>query len=371
MLTYKHANQQQHKMSQTKQQSYRAIVAQFIQTYGSEFIDNRKNPVVFNITGPYRNRIHEQSTRDLLVFVTVFAIITWFISIYVAFGAIVSIMVKNYWMSGQLLNEDMPDVFDGVIIDVDGRQIGVAIPTQKQEGEYESQNFRVTRDRDRLIKGLNDAKIVYNENEVATWSTGSSSSQCIDGQEVAPFCEFDMGIENWSDKQITAFLNAHVKTLTYDGVLVIMNSAGYAIRVDKGMVYNDNKLEHDTITANIVDREVGGTGKNTSAQNFVRRVVQLHKSLGVNYVLVFVPRGDKAMPQGGSHSKQRVLTSFQEGQEITLIEVSGKQSKAFELSKGACAPTDNEEHICKNIKETKITDSNGKSHGSGVVFEHI
>jgi hypothetical protein len=355
-------------MSQTKQQSYRAIVAQFIQTYGSEFLDNRKNPVVFNITGPYRNKIHEQSMKDLLVFVGAFSIISWFISMYVAFGAIVSIMVKNYCLSGQWLDDEMPDAFDGVIIDVDGRQIGVVIPTQMEEGQLESQNFRDTHDRERLLKGLNDAKIVYNENEVATWSAGSSSSQCIDGQEIAPFCEFDMGIENWSDKQITEFLNAHVKTLTHDGVLVIMNSAGYAIRVDAGVVYNDNKLEYDTITENIVDREVGGTGKNTSAQNFARRVLQLHKQLECNYVLVFVPRGDKAMPQGGSHSKQRVLTYFKAGEDVTIIEVSGKQSKAFELPRGACLPTDDAEHICKNIKEIKITDSLGKSHGSGAVF---
>ncbi len=365
MLTYQ---QQTTKMSQTKQQSYRAIVAQFIQTYGSEFLDNRKNPVVFNITGPHRNNIHKQSTKDLAIFVVAFSIISWFISVYVAFGAIVLIMVKNYWQSGQLLNDEMPDVFDGVIIDVDGRQIGVAIPTQIEEGRLESQNFRDTCDRDRLLNGLNDAEIVYNENEVVTWSAGSSSSQCIDGQEVAPFCEFDLGIENWSDKQITEFLKAHAKTLTHDGVLVIMNSAGYAIRVDAGIVYNDNKVEHDTITDNIVEREVGGTGKNMNAQNFARRVVQLHQILGLDYVLAFVPRGNKAMPQGGSHSKQRVLTSFQEGQEVTMIEVSGKQSKAFELPRGACAPTDNAEHICKNIKEVKITDSLGKSHGSGVVF---
>jgi hypothetical protein len=163
-----------------------------------------------------------------------------------------------------------------------------------------------------------------------------------------------------------------MKTISHDGVVAMMNSAGYAIRVDAGIVYNDNKVEYDTITKNIVDREIGGTGNNQTAQKFARRLVSLHKQLDCNYVLAFIPRGDKTMPQGGSHSKQRILNSLRSGDNITVIEVSGKQTKMFGLHNNTSTPEYRDaEHICKNIKETKITDVNGKSHGSGVVFEHI
>jgi hypothetical protein len=51
---------------------------------------------------------------------------------------------------------------------------------------------------------------------------------------------------------------------------------------------------------------------------------------------------------------------------VALIEVSGKQTKRFEYA--GDFTEDDREGICKNIKETKVMDANGKSHGSGVVF---
>jgi hypothetical protein len=74
------------------------------------------------------------------------------------------------------------------------------------------------------------------------------------------------------------------------------------------------------------------------------------------------------MPQGGSHSKQRALDHYRSGDVVVIIEVSGKQTKRFEVQKNLCTADDTSEHICKNIKETKITDAGGKTYGSGVVF---
>ena len=356
-------------MSKTKQQHYRAIVQSFIHTYGPNTLDNQKNPVVFNITGAYRNKIHKQSIWDLFIFISLFSAIAWFISIYMAGVAFCMVLMRNCYQTGQLLNDDATDIFDGEILKIDGRKIGVAIPSQMEEGDLESQNLRETGDRDKLTKALEKARIVYNENEVVTWSVGSSSSQCIDGHVVAPFCEFETGIENWSDAKITEFLSAHDNVLTHDGVLVILNSAGYAISVDaRGIVYNDNKMEYDTITSNIEPRMVGGTGNNESAMRFIRRMVDIHQTQNCNYILAIVPRGDKTMPQGGSHSKQRVLDHYQSGDVVVIIEVSGKQTKMFEVQTTLCTADDTAEHICKNIKETKIVDASGKTYGSGVVF---
>jgi hypothetical protein len=87
------------------------------------------------------------------------------------------------------------------------------------------------------------------------------------------------------------------------------------------------------------------------------------------YTLAIVPRGDKTMPQGGSHSKQRVLEHFLDYKDVVVIEVSGKQTKKFELpAESGCSVIESSEKICKCIKETKIVDENGKTHGSQVVF---
>ena len=355
-------------MSKTKQQQYRTIVQEFIQTYGSDILDNQKNPVVFNITGPYRNKIHKQSGWDLFIFIAFFSAIAWFISVYVAGVAFCIILIRNCYQTGQLLNDDATDIFDGEILKIDGRMIGVAIPTQMEEGDLESQNLRETGDVDKLTRALDKARVHYKDSEIALWSTGTSSSQCIKGHEIAPFCEFDMGIENWSDAQIAEFLIAHSRVLTHDGVLVFLNSVGYAIRVDAGIVYNDNKVEYDTVTNNIAPRTIGATGNNEGVMEFARRLVHIHRKLDCNYILAIVPRGDKTMPQGGSHSKQRVLDHYRSGDLVILLEVSGKQTKMFEVQNNLCGADDTAEHICKNIKETKIVDVSGKTYGSGVVF---
>ena len=75
------------------------------------------------------------------------------------------------------------------------------------------------------------------------------------------------------------------------------------------------------------------------------------------------------MPQGGSHSNHHVLEHLLNKRNVALIEVSGKQTKKFEYA--GDFTEDDREGICKNIKETKIMDANGKSHGSGVVFIRV
>jgi hypothetical protein len=74
------------------------------------------------------------------------------------------------------------------------------------------------------------------------------------------------------------------------------------------------------------------------------------------------------MPQGGSHSKHRVFENFLDDEDVMVIEVSGKQTKKFELPKDSCSTVDSPEKICKCIKETKIVDENGKTYGSQRVF---
>jgi hypothetical protein len=348
----------------SKTEQYRAILKSYESSYGA--IDTSKKPIIFSITGAYRNKLYQQRTSGYYYATSAFIIVTLFASFYLAnpliavfnAGLLYSIVVNSFI--------DPEKVFDGEIIDVDGKQIGVVMQSQEMEGEMESRNFIQTNDKSKLIDQLSKAEIYFNPDEVVTWSIGSTTGQCIDGVNVAPYTEVEIGIEAQDDAKMRAFLKAHERKLSHMGVLVIMNSAGYGVDEKAGIVYNDNKIEYEDIRRNIVERTVGGTGNNEAAMRFIAKLVELHEQGDYSYVLAVVPRGNKSMPQGGSHSKQWVLENFLCKRSVALIEVSGKQTKRFELQDGLY--DDDREVICKNIKETKITDANGKSHGSGVVF---
>lgn len=351
----------------SKIEQYRVILAKYESIYGE--VDTTKKPIIFSITGTYRNKLYEQRVVGYYAATVVFLIITWFASFYLANPLITVFVAGLLYLVVVGLFFDPEQVFDGEIIDVDGKKIGVLAQSQETEGKMESRNFVQTNDRRKLIEQLNKANIVFNSDEVVTWSIGSTTGQCIDGLNLAPYTEVDMGIESQDDATIRAFLEAHDEKLSYNGVLVIMNSAGYGVDEKAGIVYNDNKVEYETIRKNIVERTVGGTGNNEAAMKFIAKMVELHEQGKYDYVLAIVPRGNKSMPQGGSHSKQRVLEHLLNARNVALIEVSGKQTKKFEYA--GDFTEDDREGICKNIKEQKITDANGKSHGSGVVFVRV
>jgi hypothetical protein len=346
---------------------YHTILENYEATYGA--IDTTTKPIIFSITGRYRNNLYEQRTWGYYAAAALFMMMNLFASFYLATPLIgVFVAGVQYLVMINLLF-DPEQVFDGEIIDVNGKKIGVVMQSQLTEGKMESRNFIQTNDRRKLIDQLSKAEIYFNPDEVVTWSIGSTTGQCIDGVNMAPYTEVEMGIESQDDAKMRAFLKAHEMKLSHMGVLVIMNSAGYGVRGDAGIVYNDNKVEYNTITCNIETRMIGGTGNNESAMKFIAKLVELHEEGDYSYVLAVVPRGDKTMPQGGSHSKQRVLEHLLNKRNVVLIEVSGKQTKSFEYA--GDFTEDDREGICKNIKETKITDTNGKSHGSGIVFVRV
>ena len=348
----------------SKTEQYRAILEQYECIYGEV---ETKKPIIISITGAYRNKLYQQRTWGYYAYAVLFFIITWFASFYREnpLLAIVVAVLQYSFVTNWFF--DPEKVFDGEIIVVNGKKIGVLMQSQRKEGNMESRNFVQTNDRRKLINKLNEARIEFNEQEVVTWSIGSTTGQCIDGLDVAPYTEVERGIEAPDDAKIRAFLKAHAKKLSHNGVLVLMNSVGYGVDEKAGIVYSDNKVEYENIRSNIVPRSIGGTGNNDAAMKFIAKMVELHEDGDYNYVLAVVPRGDKTMPQGGSHSKQSVLEHVLCKRNVIVIEVSGKQTKMFEYS-AVDFTEDVCEAICKNIKETKITDATGRSYGSGVVF---
>jgi hypothetical protein len=234
-------------------------------------------------------------------------VILWIASTSSRFAAFVAL---SLWAVNQYYLDDFVSMFDGEILEIDGLRMGVTIPTQKVEGERESRNFVDTNDKRKLLNKLDERELVYSEGKVVTWSFGSNTGQCIDGQPMAPFSEFEMGVDMFNDEQLEKFMDAHSKTLGHDSVLAILNAAGYGVKETGGIVYSDNTLENYTILDNVVPRTVGGTGNNENAMRFVSQLAKIHKWNKCDFTLAIVPRGDKTMPQGGSHSKQIVLENF-------------------------------------------------------------
>jgi hypothetical protein len=349
----------------SKTEQYRTILENYESVYGD--LDPTNKPTIISITGPYRNKLYQQRTWGYYAVDVMYIIAALLTSFYLANPLVIVFVTAFPYLMVKSLIFDPEKAFDGEIIVVNGKKIGVLMQSQETEGKMESRNFVQTNDRRKLMNKLNEAGITFNEQEVVTWSIGSTTGQCINGK--APYAEVEMGIDVQEDATMRAFLKAHAKKLSHNGVLVLMNSVGYGVDEKAGIVYSDNKVEYENISRNIVARSIGGTGNNEAAMKFISKMVKFHQEGDYNYVLAVVPRGDKSMPQGGSHSKQRVLEHILCKRNAILIEVSGKQTKMFELQDGLY--DDDLEVVCRHIKESKITDATGRSYGSGVVFIHL
>jgi hypothetical protein len=360
----------------SKTQLYREIVAKYEDTYG-DLPDTGGKPLLLNITGPFRNELYKNNhiyDKDMLNMVL--AVVIGFTAIILASDLIMLLLILDIclmlgicFMSLYTSNiyVDYSKVFDGDFIEIDGRMIGVATPTQKEEGELETRNFDETNDGRKLREALMRAGLDGNA-KVTVASVGSTTAQFIYGQENTKTNEIEVGVDHHVEDKIAELLDA--VNLDENGIVVLMNSVGYAFRVNAGALYNDNLLDNDTITRKITPRVVGGSGDNTNAMNFAKKVVEKHKSGNYRYTLVFIPRGDSAMPQGGSHTHQRILEAARHGFYVTVLEISGKQSKLFELMDGGVKDY-SAEGICGRIKNKKILTKEGKTYGSGVVFKGI
>ena len=358
----------QYQQTMSKQIQYRIVLDKFEKIYGNAHTRNQAKPIIFNVTGSYRNKLHSGSNTwmlELMMYIVIFIIISMASTGYFAGFIVFLVRVVNMYY----LDDNLNSMFDGEIMEIYGVKMGVDIPSHRLEAKRESLNFIEINEKKRLIDKLNECKIIYDDNKVVTWSIGSTTGQCIDGHIMAPFTQVKMGVDGFSDEDLEKFLDAHNKILGHDCVLALLNSVGYGVNENGGIVYSDNTMEYDNILGSVVPRTVGGTGNNKNAMKFVTRLAKIHIRRKCDFTLAIVPRGDPTMPQGGSHSKQIVLEHFLNGEDVAVIEISGKQTKMFELYADTCSDMDSADTICKSIKESKILDENKKSHGSNTVFE--
>jgi hypothetical protein len=338
---------------------YYNLMDQYVQMYGP--LPSGDAPILLNITGPFRDAIYAKDNQNYLMTLLKMSIILC-IGCALPTGIPVT-MVTLFALAYVFASYDETNpfvIYNGRFRNINGRTIGVIIPTQEQEGELESKNFVQTNDRKRLFAA---AKIPLDA-KYAVWSVGSSSTQCIDGHANTIVSEIAVGVNN--REKIAELLKAQKD----GGYMFVMNSAGYGVCETAGIVFADNNNCENNITPNIVQRTIGGTGNNENAMAFVNELVAAYKAGGYNFVLGVIPRGDKSLPQGGSHSKQRIVDAIDrsDGIPITVIEVSGKQTQIFTIVDDCELETYSTETLCGRIKVTKVVAKDGKSYGSGTVF---
>jgi hypothetical protein len=338
---------------------YYTLIDQYIRMYGP--LPESHDPLLLNITGPFRDAIYAKDKQEYLMTLLKMSIVLCIgLALPNCFPVVmVTMLVLAYVFASY--DEMNPQVlYNGRFRNINGRKIGILIMTQEQEGERESKNFVEKNDRRRLLEA---AKLSAGQS-VSVWSVGSSSAQCIYGQHNMKQTEIAVGVDKRAN--IAELLNAQ-KDGTY---LFIMNAAGYGVCKTAGVVSANNNSGEDDITPNIVQRTIGGTGNNDNAMAFVRELVAAYKAGGYNFVLGVIPRGDDSMPQGGSHSKDLIVDAIDRsnGNPITVVEVSGKQTQVFTIEDDYELENYSVETLCDRIKVTKIVTKDGKSYGSGTVF---
>ena len=121
----------------SKAQLYREIVTKYEDTYGN-LPDNGNKPLLINITGPLRKKLYENDRlydKDVL-YMNIAAII---FAVIFAPNLMTLILMASMSMSMSIcflhseIHVDYSKVFDGEYIDIDGRMIGVVIPTQEEQ----------------------------------------------------------------------------------------------------------------------------------------------------------------------------------------------------------------------------------------------
>ena len=349
----------------TKREHYYTIVSKLLEQYHDDM--EASDELLINITGDYRDDAFLKAKQDyifacLKMTFVICASFAMFNDVCMAIAAIVAMGVGvfvDYYRG-------TPSVmFDGAFVNINGVNVGVVVPSQKEEGKLEERNFVETRDMEKLLAAMEKAGLPNCDGKTV-WSIGSTSAQLISGQKYSRNTAIELGIDNVTDEKLIALLNTHKNK----GIMFAMNSAGYGVDGDAGVVFNDNARKEDKISLRIVPRTVGGTGSNEGAMKFVRRLVELHKQGDYPFILAIIPRGDKSMPQGGSHSKQRMVDHIRRtnGRPVRVIEVSGKQTKEFTIEDDCELDSYSTGKLCGLIKERKMMAANGKTYGSVVVF---
>lgn len=348
----------------------------FVNAFVARYGKFPSGPTIISITGGYRNGVIARNTDALYRIRVLGALLLCIICAIV--GVSIVFQWSIYWktLSGVSLldlTRRYTTLFrvlhDSHVVEIDPTGISVVIATQLTEALLESANFVDRNDLDRLKKASN----MPENTGFTVLSVGTTTTQTIYKKKYTSLVtEFSIGTDSQNTIEMRKLLNSQPSGP--NNVTVFVNAVGYGLDKNAGLVFANNSTGENTISEHIVDRVIGGTGNNENAKQFINKLLSLYIEMGCTFTLAIAPRGDPTMPQGGSHSMQRILNAFRDtGLLYTVLEVSGKQTKLFE------PPTDEPdtlrsmtpEDFCKKIKETKVVDTGGHSYGSMSLFGSI
>jgi hypothetical protein len=130
---------------QQREEAYYNLVEQYASLYEKvPHSSSLYEPLLFYIRGPYRDEVLKKAAREwdwvrmkiLLVFlVTTFLFIMWE-TCFIITGIVSVFLLGKYYVSRPSL------LFNGTIVNINDREIGVLIPSEEEEKMFWRKNFR-------------------------------------------------------------------------------------------------------------------------------------------------------------------------------------------------------------------------------------
>ena len=146
--TQQHSNNNK-KMNTSQMNEYYSVKEQYLNLYGS--IPYTKVPVLFCITGGFRDAIYKKTRGDywfmllkiIVIALFIFVLVLYDVILYMSYneayiitGVISFIILFDYYVN------DPRIIFNGSFVSINGNKMGVLIPTRKDEEKFMSRNFK-------------------------------------------------------------------------------------------------------------------------------------------------------------------------------------------------------------------------------------
>jgi hypothetical protein len=140
---------QHNKMNTNQISEYYSVMEQYLNLYGA--IPYSKVPLLFCITGGFRDAIYKKTRRDywfmlakiIVIALFIFTLVLYDVILYMSYneatiitGFIGFIILFDYYVNDPRL------IFNGSFVNINGNKMGVLIPTKHDEKMFMSRNFK-------------------------------------------------------------------------------------------------------------------------------------------------------------------------------------------------------------------------------------
>jgi hypothetical protein len=130
---------------QQREEAYYNLVEEYLSLYGSvPYSSSLYEPLLFYITGSYRDEVFKKAAREwdwvrmkiIFVFLSTFLLLMWETCLVITGIVSVFLLGKYYYVTRPSA------LFDGTIVNINDREIGVLIPTEEEEKRFWHKKFK-------------------------------------------------------------------------------------------------------------------------------------------------------------------------------------------------------------------------------------